>query len=85
MRQTNPDQPVQVRARAALALRSALARTPADDTVTFTWAARHPRGADLDRVLEAMADLADLKSPNLAGHSRGVANLVDEAAQVSGL
>ena len=31
-----------------------------------------------------MADLADLKSPHLAGHSRGVANLVDEAARVSG-
>ena len=42
-------------------------------------------GADLDVVLEAMADLADLKSPYFAGHSRGVANLVDEAARVCGL
>ncbi len=31
-----------------------------------------------------MADLVDLKSPYLAGHSRGVANLVSEAARVSG-
>jgi HD-GYP domain-containing protein (c-di-GMP phosphodiesterase class II) len=40
---------------------------------------------DLDRVLEAMADLVDLKSPHLAGHSRGVANLAAEAARVSGM
>ena len=45
---------------------------------------RRVSGADLDSVLEAMADLADLKSPHLAGHSRGVANLVDEAARMSG-
>jgi HD-GYP domain-containing protein (c-di-GMP phosphodiesterase class II) len=45
---------------------------------------RRVGGTDLDVVLEAMADLADLKSPYLAGHSRGVANLVDEAARVSG-
>jgi len=31
-----------------------------------------------------MADLVDLKSPYLAGHSRGVANLVAEAARVAG-
>ena len=42
------------------------------------------RRADLDDVLEAMADLVDLKSPYLAGHSRGVANLASEAARVSG-
>ena len=41
-------------------------------------------GADLNNVLEAMADLVDLKSPYLAGHSRGVANLAGEAARVSG-
>ena len=41
-------------------------------------------GAELDRVLEAMADLVDLKSPYLAGHSRGVANLAAEAARLSG-
>ena len=45
---------------------------------------RRVDGSDLDSVLEAMADLADLKSPHLAGHSRGVANLVDEAARLSG-
>ena len=49
---------------------------------------RSPRvasaGPTSTRVLEAMADLADLKSPHLAGHSRGVANLVEEAARVSG-
>ena len=32
-----------------------------------------------------MADLVDLKSPYLAGHSRGVANLAAEAARDSGL
>jgi HD-GYP domain-containing protein (c-di-GMP phosphodiesterase class II) len=37
-------------------------------------------GNGLDEILEAMADLVDLKSPYLAGHSRGVANLVSEAA-----
>ena len=41
-------------------------------------------GPELDRVLEAMADLVDLKSPFLAGHSRGVANLAAEAARVAG-
>jgi len=46
---------------------------------------RRVGGAELDDVLEAMADLADLKSPYLAGHSRGVANLADEAGGVSGL
>ena len=45
---------------------------------------RRVAGADLDGVLEAMADLVDLKSPYLAGHSRGVANLGGEAARVSG-
>ena len=32
---------------------------------------RRVAGADLDQVLDAMADLVDLKSPYLAGHSRG--------------
>jgi HD-GYP domain-containing protein (c-di-GMP phosphodiesterase class II) len=45
---------------------------------------RRVAGADLDDVLEAMADLVDLKSPYLAGHSRGVASLAGEAARVSG-
>ena len=38
-------------------------------------------GDELDAVLEAMGDLVDLKSPHLAGHSRGVANLAAEAAR----
>jgi HD-GYP domain-containing protein (c-di-GMP phosphodiesterase class II) len=46
---------------------------------------RRVSGADLDDVLEAIADLVDLKSPYLAGHSRGVANLASAAARVSGL
>ena len=44
--------------------------------------ARRVSGAELDDVLEAMADLVDLKSPYLAGHSRGVANLAAEAARL---
>lgn len=43
------------------------------------------QGAELDRVLEAMADLVDMKSPHMAGHSRGVANLASEAARALGL
>jgi HD-GYP domain-containing protein (c-di-GMP phosphodiesterase class II) len=46
---------------------------------------RRVTGADLDQVLEAMADLVDLKSPTLAGDSRGVANLASEAARLLGL
>ena len=42
-------------------------------------------GDELDEVLEAMADLVDLKSPYLAGHSRGVAHLAAEAARLYGL
>jgi HD-GYP domain-containing protein (c-di-GMP phosphodiesterase class II) len=42
--------------------------------------ARRVGGEDLDRVLEAMADLADLKSPQFAGHSWGVAALSAAAA-----
>jgi hypothetical protein len=45
---------------------------------------RRVAGADLDDVLEAMADLVDLKSPYLAGHSREEASLAGEAARVSG-
>jgi HD-GYP domain-containing protein (c-di-GMP phosphodiesterase class II) len=47
--------------------------------------ARTVSGAELDGVLEAMADLVDLKSPHMAGHSRGVANLAAEAGRISGL
>jgi hypothetical protein len=39
----------------------------------------------LDAVLVAIADMADLKSAHLAGHSRGVANLAAEAGRDSGL
>jgi HD-GYP domain-containing protein (c-di-GMP phosphodiesterase class II) len=46
---------------------------------------RSVSGAELDSVLEAMADLVDVKAPHLAGHSRGVANLAAEAARLSGL
>ena len=45
---------------------------------------RRVAGADLDDVLEAMADLVDLKSPYLAGHSRGVADLACRAARSLG-
>ena len=43
------------------------------------------RAGDLDSVLEAMADLVDMKSPHMAGHSRGVARLAGEAARRAGL
>ncbi len=46
---------------------------------------RRVSGAELDDVLLAMADLVDMKSPYLAGHSRGVANLASTAARVSGM
>jgi HD-GYP domain-containing protein (c-di-GMP phosphodiesterase class II) len=39
----------------------------------------------LDGVLEAIADFVDLKSPYTIGHSRGVADLVTEAARAFGL
>jgi HD-GYP domain-containing protein (c-di-GMP phosphodiesterase class II) len=42
-------------------------------------------GDELDRVLQAMADLVDLKSPYFSGHSRGVAALVAAAAATVGL
>jgi len=47
--------------------------------------ARRVSGAELDDVLEAMADLVDLKSPYFAGHSRGVASLAAEAGRLMGL
>ncbi len=46
---------------------------------------RRVAASDMDEVLRAMADLVDLKSPYLAGHSRGVANLAGVAARLSGL
>ncbi len=42
-------------------------------------------GEALDAALEAMGDLIDMKSPQFAGHSRGVANLVAEAARSSAM
>jgi len=39
----------------------------------------------LDRLLTAVADFTDLKSPWLRGHSTGVADLVATAAQIAGL
>jgi HD-GYP domain-containing protein (c-di-GMP phosphodiesterase class II) len=47
--------------------------------------ARTVSGKELDTVLEATADLVDMKSPFTAGHSRGVGNLAAEAARVSAL
>ena len=40
---------------------------------------------ELDSALEAVADFTDLRSPSRAGHSRGVANLASEAAEMLGL
>lgn len=40
--------------------------------------------AQLDGVLEVLADLADLKSPWFSGHSRGVAELAAAAVRPSG-
>jgi HD-GYP domain-containing protein (c-di-GMP phosphodiesterase class II)/DNA-binding CsgD family transcriptional regulator len=46
---------------------------------------RRLSGNELDTVLEAVADFTDLKSPSALGHSRGVADLAAEAAQLIGL
>jgi HD-GYP domain-containing protein (c-di-GMP phosphodiesterase class II) len=42
-------------------------------------------GCEFDKALEAIADFTDLKSPYTIGHSRGVADLVREAARAYGL
>jgi HD-GYP domain-containing protein (c-di-GMP phosphodiesterase class II) len=42
-------------------------------------------GPGIDRALAGMGDFADLASPVLAGHSRGVAALATAAAEVLGL
>ena len=42
-------------------------------------------GDELDQVLEAFADFADIKSPFTLGHSRGVAQLAAAAAAIVGL
>ena len=41
--------------------------------------------AELDTVLEVIADIADLKSPWFSGHSRGVADLAARAVRAAGL
>ncbi|HET6908960.1 MAG TPA: HD domain-containing phosphohydrolase [Mycobacteriales bacterium] len=41
--------------------------------------------SELDDVLEALADYADLKSPYTIGHSRAVADLATEAGRICGL
>lgn len=48
-------------------------------------AAETPTSDDIDRTLRAIADLVDLKSPWLRGHSSGVAALAASAATVWGL
>ena len=75
-----------VRARARTCSTASTRRRPGTPSSTPSRAlARRVAGAELDEVLEAMADLVDLKSPFLAGHSRGVANLAAEAAGLVGL
>jgi HD-GYP domain-containing protein (c-di-GMP phosphodiesterase class II) len=43
------------------------------------------RGEAIERALAAMGDFADLASPFLVGHSRGVAELAEAAARTCGL
>lgn len=49
------------------------------------WPQRRVNDGDLDDALEAIGDAVDLKSPHLAGHSRGVASLAAEGARVAGM
>jgi HD-GYP domain-containing protein (c-di-GMP phosphodiesterase class II) len=44
-----------------------------------------PGPAEVDRMLRAVADFVELKSPVLGGHSPGVAALAEEAAILMGL
>ena len=46
---------------------------------------RRLRGQELDHALEAVADFTDLRSAWRAGHSRGVAELAGQAAELAGL
>ena len=55
---------------------AALAAAPDDAVLT---------GQELDSVLMAIGDFADLKSPHTVGHSRGVAALAAETAREYGL
>ena len=62
------------------------ADTTWDDVIVAEPALGRPLSeAELDSALEAMADFADLKSPYMLGHSRGVAELVAGAARAFGL
>jgi HD-GYP domain-containing protein (c-di-GMP phosphodiesterase class II) len=64
-----------------------VAATAAWDAVIAAEPALRPAlsEAELDAVLEALADYADLKSPFTLGHSRGVADLAAEAGRRHGL
>jgi HD-GYP domain-containing protein (c-di-GMP phosphodiesterase class II) len=55
-----------------------------DELLAIDPAPRPLADAELDAVLEAMADFVDLKSPFFAGHSRGVADLAAAAARRAG-
>jgi HD-GYP domain-containing protein (c-di-GMP phosphodiesterase class II) len=46
---------------------------------------RRLSGPELDAALEAVADFTDLRSTWRAGHSRGVADLAGQAAELAGL
>lgn len=66
-----------------------LTRRPAGDLWDETIAAepdpvRHVSEEQIGDVLEALADFSDLKLPDLAGHSRGVADLAAGAARALG-
>ncbi|MHB8689767.1 MAG: HD domain-containing phosphohydrolase [Solirubrobacteraceae bacterium] len=61
------------------------AATSWDQVIDSEPALRSCLSADqLDRALEAISELADLKSPFMTGHSRGVAELADAAARHAG-
>ncbi|WP_347354538.1 HD domain-containing phosphohydrolase [Intrasporangium sp.] len=57
--------------------RAALEQDPDGERVLF--------GAELERIVTAVGDFADLKCPFTLGHSRGVAELADRAASECGL
>ena len=68
-----------------------LAAADAPESVWEATLAVEPRpwltleGEAIDRALAAMGDFADLVSPSLAGHSKGVADLASTAAGLVGL
>lgn len=67
-------------------LLAGLDRTPSWDEVIDSEPALRPMlsGSRLDSALQAISDLADLKSPFMTGHSRRVAELACAAAQRAG-